>query len=307
MSSLRRDAVRVVVPASSANLGPGFDCAGLALSIVDEAVAMVTDDPGVLVEVVGEGSDDVPLDESHLVVRAMAAGFDWLGVRPAGFVLRCTNVIPHGRGLGSSAAAIIGGITLARAMVDDGPSRMTDSDVLQVGLAFERHPDNLAAALYGGFTIAWLDDDGFADAVRLKVHADVQTVVLIPSDEMPTTTARAMLPSSVPFASAAFNVSRAALLVHALTHDPAVLMPATEDRLHQHARAAGFPRSVAMVASLRDAGIPAVISGAGPSVLAFAPGDADAVIVALAREGDWSVRQAAVADHGARELPMPPL
>lgn len=307
MSSIRRDAVRVVVPASSANLGPGFDSAALALSIVDEAVAMVTDDPGVLVEVAGEGCDDVPLDESHLVVRAMAAGFEWLGVRPRGFVLRCTNVIPHGRGLGSSAAAIIGGITLARAMVNDGRARMPDSDVLQVGLTFESHPDNLAAALYGGFTIAWLDDDGRADAVRLDVHADVLPVVLIPSDEMPTTTARAMLPASVPFADAAFNVSRAALLVHALTQDPAILMAATEDRLHQQARAPGFPRSAAMVTSLRATGVPAVISGAGPTVLAFAPGAADASIAALAREGGWLVRPVAVSVHGAREMPMPPI
>jgi homoserine kinase len=115
--SFRKDAVRVLVPATSANLGPAFDSAGLALELVDELVGMVSDDPGILVEVSGEGSDDLPRDSSHLVVRAMALCFSALGVAPEGFVLRCTNVIPHGRGLGSSAAAIIGGLMLARALV----------------------------------------------------------------------------------------------------------------------------------------------------------------------------------------------
>ena len=306
MSVLRRDAVRVVVPASSANLGPGFDTAGLALAIYDEAVAMVTDDPGVLIEIAGEGVDSVPRDESHLVARAMAAAFGWLGVRPSGFVLRCSNAIPHGRGLGSSAAAIIGGITLGRALVDDGPQRMTDSDVLQVALTFEPHPDNLAAALYGGFTVAWLENDGFADAVRREVHPDVEPVLLIPPDEVLTTRARAMLPSTVPFADAAFNIARAALLVHAVTEEPRLLMAATDDRLHQAARATAYPRSVDMVAALRDIGIPAVISGAGPTVLAFAGVPSDGVVRELA-EGEWQVCRVAVASGGARELPMPPI
>ena len=295
----------MVVPASSANLGSGFDTAGLALAMFDESVAMATDDPGVLVEVAGEGCDDVPRDESHLVVKAMAAGFEWLGVRPAGFVLRCTNVIPHGRGLGSSAAAIVGGIVLARAMIDDGPQRMTDSDILQLALAFESHPDNLAAALYGGFTIAWLEDDGFADAVRMDAHADLEPVLLIPPDEVMTATARAMLPSTVPFADAALNVSRAALLVHAMTADPGRLLPATDDRLHQRARAAAFPRSVALVSALRDCGIPAAISGAGPTVLAFAPSDRDRDIAGLATDGAWRVRRVGISARGAHESAMP--
>lgn len=307
MSSLRREAVRVLVPASSANLGPAFDSAGLALAVYDEAIAMVTDDPGVLVEVVGEGSDTVPRDESHLVVRAMAAAFEWLDVRPTGFILRCANSIPHGRGLGSSAAAIVGGIVLARAMVDDGPLRMSDSDVLQVALAFEPHPDNLSAALYGSFTIAWLEEDGFADAVRLATHDGLRPVVLIPPDEMLTTRARAMLPASVPFADAVLNVSRAGLLVHAMTVDPLRLMSATADRLHQQARAEAFPHSVALVAALREAGVPAVISGAGPTVLAFAGPELDGLMTSLVGDGPWQVQRVDVATHGAREVPLAPL
>jgi homoserine kinase len=306
MESLRRDAVRVLVPASSANLGPGFDTAGLALNLYDELIAMVTEDEGVLVEVAGEGCDRVPLDETHLVVRAMLMAFDRMGVRPAGFILRCTNGIPQGRGLGSSAAAIVGGIVLARAMVVDGQERMPDSDVLQLALTLEGHPDNLSASLHGGFTIAWLEDDGYGDHVRMLPHPDVRPVVLVPPNEVPTYKARAMLPETVPFADAARNVSRSALLVHAMTVDPSRLMPATQDRLHQRARATAYPESVALVDRLREAGIPAVVSGAGPSVLAFAPEELDRVVAAQAGPG-WTVRRVEVAEMGAREVPMPPI
>lgn len=312
MSSFRRDAVRVLVPASSANLGPAFDSAGLALDLVDELVGMVSDDDGVLVEVVGEGCDDVARDESHLVVRAMAAGFAWLGEQPSGFVLRCTNAIPHGRGLGSSAAAVVGGIVLARAMVVDGPERMTDDDVLQVALAFESHPDNLSAALHGGFTVAWLDADGRADVVRLDPHADVTVVALVPPDELLTARARALLPTQVPLADAVANISRAALLVHALTVDPRRLMAATEDRLHQAQRAEAFPASLQLVARLRERGIPAVISGAGPTVLAFPPPGSGTLVDQVVdgdqhADGAWSVLRLPIARQGAREVPLTPI
>lgn len=302
MSALRREAVRVVVPASSANLGPAFDCAGLALGVYDELVAMVTDDPGVLIEVAGEGEKDVPRDETHLVVRAMRAGFDWLGVDVPGFVLRTDNRIPHGRGLGSSAAAAIGGIVLARAMVDDGPDRMTDSDVLQVALAFESHPDNLAAALYGGLTVAWLESDGFADAVRMVPHPSVQPVVLVPSGQLLTSTARALLPETVAFSDATANVGRAALLVHALTVDPTRLVSATQDRLHQGCRARAYPHTAELVDQLRSAGLAAVVSGAGPSVLVLASADQVAHLPEVGQ--GWVSYVVDVAAAGARELPL---
>jgi homoserine kinase len=234
----------------------------------------------------------------------MRAGFAWLGVEAPGFVLRCTNGIPHGRGLGSSAAAIVGGIVLARAMVDDGPERMTDSDVLQVALTLESHPDNLAAALLGGFTVAWIESDGRADAVTRGVDARVRPVVLVPPTELRTAAARALLPDSLPFADAAHNVGRAALLVHALGSDPSRLMSATEDRMHQARRATAYPDSVAMVERLRSLGLPAVISGAGPTVLALA--DDATVGVALAAAGEsWWGAEVGVSATGAREIPLP--
>lgn len=306
MSSLRRDAVRVLVPATSANLGPAFDSAGLALSVYDELIAMVTDDPGVLVEIEGEGAQTLPRDETHLVVRSMQAAFARMGVTVDGFILRCRNSIPHGRGLGSSAAAIVGGIVLARAMVVDGRDRMTDSDVLQLALEQESHPDNLAAALYGGFTIAWLESDGFADAVRADPHPDVHPVALVPATELATSRARALLPESVPFDDAARNISRSALLVHAMTVDPRRLMAATEDLLHQQSRAAAYPESVCLVDELRSRGLPTVISGAGPTVLALI-GPESLPVLASAVGDQWRVLAVEVSPHGAREVPVPPL
>lgn len=305
MSIIRRDAVRVVVPATSANLGPAFDSAGLALAVYDDLVAMATDDDGVLVEVSGEGADSVPRDEQHLVVQSMLSAFEAMGVDVPGFVLRCINSIPHGRGLGSSAAAIVGGIVLARAMVDDGHDRLTDDDVLQLALAREPHPDNIAAALHGGFTVAWLDSDGRADVARMEVHPDLRPVVMVPSDSLSTAQARTLLPDSVSLEQATVNIARSALLVHALTTDPTRLMAATEDRIHQDSRAAAYPASLALVATLRSAGVPAVVSGAGPSVLAFVD-DATRQHAAVADDDQWIVREIAVSPTGAREIPLTP-
>mgnify|MGYP000058229461 CR=1 FL=1 len=297
--AFRRDPVRVLVPATSANLGPGFDSAGLALELVDELVAMVSDDPGVLVEVSGEGSDDLPRDSSHLVVRAMALGFSALGSAPEGFVLRCTNVIPHGRGLGSSAAAIIGGLVLARALVVDGHLRLSDDDLLQLALSMESHPDNIAAALYGSFTIAWTTDDGVADAARIEVNPELRAVVAIPSFEVPTKAARQALPAQVDYATASFNIARSALLVHALTEDPSLLLEATADRMHQEQRRGMYAPSMALVDSLRSRGIAAAISGAGPTVIAFvSASEVDSVSALI--EGEWRTFALPIRSAGAQ-------
>jgi homoserine kinase len=261
------DPVWVRAPATSANLGPGFDALGLALARHDEVMARVTAG-GVSVEVTGEGAGDLPTDASHLVVRSMNAVFDELDEHPAGLELRCHNRIPQARGLGSSSAAIVAGILAARALVADGIARISDEAVLRLAARMEGHPDNVAPCLLGGFTIAWTSDDG-ARAVREDPAAGVRPVVFVPSERGLTEVARAALPDSVPHGDAAFNAGRSALLVHALTRDPGLLFAATEDRLHQPYRASGQPASAALVARLRDEGVAAVISGAGPTVLAF--------------------------------------
>lgn len=262
--------VRVRTPATSANLGPGFDTLGLALTLYDDLSARVTGD-GFTVSVTGEGAGELPGDESHLVVRAMLRTFDELGGRPAGVAVECVNRIPQARGLGSSSAAIVGGVQLARALVEE---QISDEDALRIAAELEGHPDNVAPCLLGGFTIAWSDGSG-ARAVRLAAAADVHPTLFVPQERGLTSTARAALPSSVPHGDASFNAGRAALLVHALTAAPDLLFAATEDRLHQGYRAEAMPGTASLVASLRSLGVAAVVSGAGPTVLALSPVPAD--------------------------------
>jgi len=258
--------VRVRTPATSANLGPGFDTLGLALALHDDLSARVTGD-SFTVSVTGEGAGDLPSDETHLVVRAMLATFDELGGRPPGVAVECVNRIPQARGLGSSSAAIVGGVQLARALVHE---QIDDEAALRIAARLEGHPDNVAPCLLGGFTIAWTEGSG-SRAVRLDVAEGVRPTVFVPQERGLTATARAALPAAVPHADAAFNTGRAALLVHALTRDPSLLFAATEDRLHQGYRAEGMPGTASLVAALRSVGVAAVVSGAGPTVLALTP------------------------------------
>ena len=287
--SFRAAPVRVRVPATSANLGPGFDTFGLALGLYDDVVARIGEG-GVVVDVAGEGAEDVPRDKRHLVVRAMRAAFDRMGGQPRGIELVCANRIPHGRGLGSSAAAIVAGVLAARELVLGG---LDDTEVLALAAEIEGHPDNVAACLLGGLTLAY----GPASAVRLPVHPDVRVVAFVPGTRSSTAKARRLLPDVVPHADAARNAGRAALLVEALGRRPDLLMDATEDLLHQPYRAEAMPRAAALMASLRAAGVPAVISGAGPTVLAF--GGAD-----VHPGRGWTVLPLPVDEGGAQVLPV---
>ncbi|MEV7397053.1 homoserine kinase [Aeromicrobium sp. NPDC092404] len=285
--------VTVRTPASSANLGPGFDALGLALSLHDEITAQVLDTPGLDIEVSGEGAQDVPRTGDHLVVTAMTAVFDLLGLRPPGLRLACVNAIPHGRGLGSSAAAIVGGIVLARALLDDGQDRLDDRTAYQLAADLEGHPDNVAAAMFGGLTIAWVDG---ASAEVQRLDTGVQVTVFVPPDAVSTQKARGLLPETVPHRDAAVNAGRAALLVAALTTAPQQLIWATEDRIHQGYRSEAMPESYKLLRQLRVEGIPTIISGAGPTVLSFARGVAD-----RAPEG-WTVHELEVDARGAQTV-----
>jgi homoserine kinase len=274
VSEFRSGVARVRVPCSSANLGPVFDYAGLALGLYDELEAEVVGND-LSVAVHGESADRVPVDRRHMVVRVMDDTWTAMGVTPpVGLRLVARNAIPHGRGLGSSAAAIAAGIVLARALVVDGEQRFSDADVFNLGTQLEGHPDNISASLFGGLTLAWVERDAsnsdIANHVSLRVDDGVVPVVVIPGDILPTKKARAMLPADVPHKDAAFNAGRSALLVQALTRQPELLLAATADRLHQEQRRSAMPASLDLVDALRAAGIPAVISGAGPCVLAFA-------------------------------------
>lgn len=259
--------VRVTVPATSANLGPGFDAFGLALALRDSLEARISDG-GLRIEVTGAGADDVPRDESHLVVRSMRVAFAAMDAEPAGLDLRCDNVIPHGRGLGSSSAAIVGGVCLARALVAGGQLLLDDEAIFQLAADIEGHPDNVAPAFYGGFAISGREADEWF-AVSAGVDPRVSAVVFVPPTPVETTVARGLLPELVPHADAAANSGRAALLVAALAGRPEHLLAATRDYLHQEQREPAMPESLALVHALRADAIPAVISGAGPTVLAF--------------------------------------
>lgn len=292
--------VRVRVPATSANLGPGFDTLGLALDLRDTLEAEVTAD-GLVVEVEGHGAGEVPLDERHLVVRAMRATFDRLGQAPAGLRLSCTNVIPHARGLGSSSAAIVGGVWLARELVAGGRLLLDDTALLDLAARMEGHPDNVAPALLGGFVISGQDPDGSFWAVPGSVDPRVGAVVFVPPTPVETEAARGLLPADVPHGDAAANAGRAALLVAALSGSPEQLLRATEDRLHQEYRRPAMPESLALVEELRADGVPAVVSGAGPTVLAFTDGPGTPAADALLARcpAGWTARALAVTDAGA--------
>jgi homoserine kinase len=269
----RPSEVRVRVPASSANLGPGFDSLGLALGLYDE-VEVATAPDGVVVEVAGEGAGRVPCDEAHLVVRAMRTAWDIVGDAPAGIRMRCRNAIPHSRGLGSSAAAAVAGAMAAVVLTgrDIGLERDT---ILHVAAGMEGHADNAAASLLGGFIVAWETAGNTEDryhAVRLEVHPGIRPVALVAGTESLTSTTRGLLPERVPLVDAAFTGSRTALAVLAFTQRPELLLPATEDRLHQGYRRPAYPASADLVDTLRRRGIAAAISGAGPTVLALTTG-----------------------------------
>jgi len=261
-----------VVAASSANIGPGFDSMGIAVSLYDEIIVETTDS-GLVVEVEGEGAGQVPLDDSHLVVRAIERGLSETGVVVAGMTVRCRNDIPHSRGLGSSAAAVVGGLAVANGLAAQaGSTPMTLEQLVQVSSEFEGHPDNAAAAVLGGAVVAWTDAGAGSAryaAAPIRLHPDINVFVGIPQVRSSTAETRVLLPEQVSHTDARFNLSRAALLVVALTERPDLLMAATEDVLHQPQRAPAMPASAEFLAALRRCEVAAVLSGAGPAVLAL--------------------------------------
>jgi homoserine kinase len=342
------DVVRVRAPATSANLGPGFDALGLALTLHDEVDAWIRP-AGLSIEISGEGNDLAEAGEEHLVVRAMRAAFAVIGTQPPGIGLRCVNRIPHGRGLGSSAAAIVAGILAARALAaTDGQDRcgngaesglaigaLPDDAVFRLATGLEGHPDNVAACLGGGLTIAWTVS-GRPHMVRLEPLASICPVICVAPAPIRTEVARRLLPDLVPHKDAAANAGRSALLVAALTQLPAPTSPgtgtgrgtatgspdgagalfdATRDWLHQDYRSAAMPETHALVRRLRGKGIPAVVSGAGPSVLALLLGRENPdyrhhldILGSIVRETGtaWHVSSLDVERRGARVLPPEP-
>ena len=303
--ALRGRAVTVKVPATSANLGPGFDTLGLALALYDDLQVSVRDEPGATVEVIGVGEGEVPTDDTNLVVRAIAHTFESVGIPLPGLDLVARNQIPHGRGLGSSGAAIVSGIMAAKGLLE-GVVELDAQDLLALANDMEGHPDNVAPALFGGLTIAWVTPGG-PRFKKLIVHRGVSPLVLVPEHVMSTALARSLQPQSVPHEDAVFNVSRSALLVAALIQSPELLHAATEDKLHQSYRASAMPETDQLITLLRDNGFAAVVSGAGPSILVLCSDPsqrlAAAELVAERSRTPWQALMLAVDFKGATVSP----
>jgi homoserine kinase len=299
--------VQVKVPATTANLGPGFDTLGLALSLYDELAVTVRQKPGASVLVVGVGEGEVPLDDTNLVVRAILHTFEHYQQPLPGLDLVAHNVIPHGRGLGSSGAAIVSGIMAAKGLLE-GVVDIDPEGLLALATELEGHPDNVAPALFGGLTIAWVTTDG-PQYKKLMVHRGVSPLVVVPETTMSTALARSLQPASVPHEDAIFNVSRSALLIAALIQSPELLLVATEDKLHQAYRAGAMPETDALLQVLRKAGLPAVVSGAGPSILVLCSDPAQrlvaAELVATTTNTAWQSLMLAVDFKGATVITHP--
>ncbi len=299
--------VSVKVPATTANLGPGFDTLGLALSLYDELEVTVRAEPGVHVTVEGVGEGVVPTDETNLVARSIAHVFASVKLPMPGLEILARNAIPHSRGLGSSGAAIVAGIMAGKGLLD-GIAEFDPVTLLELATELEGHPDNVAPALFGGLTIAWVADDG-PKHKKLIAHRGVSTVVFVPEAAMSTALARSLQPASVPHEDAIFNVSRSALLVAALVQSPELLLAATEDRLHQSYRASAMRETDDLIRMLREHGLAAVVSGAGPSVLVLGSDPSQrltaAELVAQNSTSTWQPLMLAVDFKGATVMRHP--
>ncbi len=306
--------VTVQVPATSANLGPGFDSLGLAVALYDTLTVETSEAPGLQFDLRGEGSANLPKNESHLSVRCIALLLNRFGFQYSGLKITADNVIPHGRGLGSSAAAAVAAL-LAAAMLLPESDRPSLEDVFQLGCEVEGHPDNVAPAVFGGMTASWVQGSR-SYTTSIEVDPRIRPVVAVPTVELSTETARAMLPSSVSHQSAAANTARAAVLIHAISRAPELLFVGTEDFLHQQYRFEAMPASGRLLRLWRQHGIPAVISGAGPTVLALTGSEAqrdEALQVARSAEefatatdssdtpgATWQVSEVGIATEGAK-------
>jgi homoserine kinase len=285
--------VTVRVPATAANLGPGFDCLALALDICNEFTVDTEGEPGVHVE--GEGIDELPSDGTHLVFRTISYVARELGGSLLAFRLSCRNAIPVQRGLGSSASAVVGGLKLADRLLDAG---MSSQRLLEVAVDLDGHPDNVSACLFGGLVVAHLSAQGWR-AESVAPSPRLHPVVLVPVDErVATDEARRVLPRTVPFADAALNASRSTLALLALTERPELLEEALQDRLHQTRRLDLAPGARALFQELRDDGFPVCVSGSGPSLLAF---EQDGRSVRDLGPG-WRVFRPGIDTEGARYL-----
>lgn len=279
--------VRVKVPATTANLGPGFDVLGMALELYNH-LEVETVESGFCMEIEGEGADSLPVDSTNLIARAMDMVFEASGTRPGGLRLKASNSIPLARGLGSSAAAVVAGLVGANLLVGEP---LTKREILDMAISLEGHPDNVTPALFGGLVVCLKESNGL-QFVRMPVPAAVGVLVAVPDTHLATHEARRVLPSEVSMGDAVFNIGRAACLVGAiLTRNRSVLKVAMEDRLHQPYRSPLIPgMQEAMDGAISAGALGVALSGAGPSLLALIEEGDDAGRVTRALEESFKAK-----------------
>ena len=270
ISRMTASQVTVRVPATTANLGPAFDCMGMALCIHNEIQVRLGESTEPMVYVAGQGEDSLPRDESNLAYRAYSRLFEEAGMSLPAAVINCRNEIPLERGLGSSAAAIVGGMTAANHLAG---KPLTSGEILSLAVEMEGHPDNVAAALYGGIRIVALGPDSLITA-PVPLPADLRVALFIPEVSISTVEARSVMPADVSMRDALFNVGRTALLVNAFaTGRLEDLKAATEDRLHQPYRGHLLPAMRLIIGeAMKGGALGAFVSGSGSTVLALCRG-----------------------------------
>lgn len=297
-------AVKVRVPATVANLGPGFDALGIAVRMhLEIDIEPRRDSMDITVE--GEGAELLPADDTNLVIRSMNTFFDHVGRRPPGFAVRVKNPIPLASGLGSSSAAIVGGLFAARAVTG---RTVPQIEMVQLATSIEGHPDNVLPALLGGLVVCYRSDEDELRYLRLDPSERLVPIIAVPREGFPTQQAREALPSDVAFADAQFTASRAALLVAGITSGSGadVLSDAMNDRLHEPHRLKLMPETAAVHAELRQAGLPVALAGAGPSLLIVIPRPEAATRaeqvrrICRARQSGWRVFVSEWEPQGAR-------
>ena len=297
-------AVTVEVPATTANLGPGFDSIGLALGLLDRVTLSArSEGSSDLIDVVGAGADSVPRDESHLVLGTIRQLYRDAGLDFGPLHLSCVNQVPHGQGLGSSASAIVAALLAGKTFAERQGADVSGVDVFQIASDMEGHPDNVAPCVFGGMNISW-DEDGHWNLAQLLPHPDIRVTLAVPDTVLSTRTARDLIPAMIAHKDAVRNSARTALLVHAFTTDPSLLLPATEDFLHQRYRREAYPGTYRLVCELRERGIAAAVSGAGPAVIVFSTTDPVEVLADVARSDShgFHVTHTKINTTGARVL-----
>jgi homoserine kinase len=265
--------VRVKVPATSANLGPGFDALGMALDLYNYVELELIADQ-LVIEVEGEGAEDIPVDQKNIVYQAAQRVFSQVGFITEGIYIKLINNIPVARGLGSSAAAIVGGILAANHV---SGSVLTPNELLAIATEFEGHPDNVAPAIFGGIVIS-AEVDGEILWQKIQPQEELKLVIAIPEFTLSTKLSRQVLPEKVPFKDAVFNVSRVGMVIMALSRgDYELLAKVMDDKLHQPYRNQLVPGMIEVFKEVKAFGYPIALSGAGPTLISFCDRQAEAI------------------------------